>query len=107
MHSPVFSAQGQGGEQLGRAQQAADQQLVDTATQFVDQLLLQAQQEVNNKQMAAGAPQPAQVEPGSPEDEDITTIDGLLKRGTRWQSRARQGARGLVTRLLTTLRLCK
>uniref|UniRef100_A0A1B6LHV1 Uncharacterized protein n=1 Tax=Graphocephala atropunctata TaxID=36148 RepID=A0A1B6LHV1_9HEMI len=106
MHSPVFVAEG--GNYHSHGEKSADQELVDTATLFVDQLLAQAQQEVQNKRLAAEPPQPAKVESEvEVEDEDLTTIDGLLRRGNRWHNRARQGARGLVSRLMTTLRLCK
>ncbi|KAG8273218.1 hypothetical protein J6590_025655 [Homalodisca vitripennis] len=104
MHSPVFVSEG--GNYHSHGEKSADQELVDAATVFVDQLLAQAQQEVQNKRLAAEPPQPAKLE-ADQEDEDLTTIDGLLRRGNRWHNRARQGARGLVSRLLTTLRLCK
>uniref|UniRef100_A0A1B6GXB4 Uncharacterized protein n=1 Tax=Cuerna arida TaxID=1464854 RepID=A0A1B6GXB4_9HEMI len=104
MHSPVFESEG--GNYHTHGEKSADQELVDAATLFVDQLLAQAQQEVQNKRLAAEPPQPAKAETDQ-EDEDLTTIDGLLRRGNRWHNRARQGARGLVSRLLTTLRLCK
>ncbi|XP_054286551.1 uncharacterized protein LOC129002628 [Macrosteles quadrilineatus] len=102
MHSPVFTSD----SGVYHSHNHSDrQEVVDVASQFVDDLLRQAQQEVQNRKMAQGAPQPASVE--LEDEDDITTISGLLKRGNRWHSRARQGARGLVTRLMTTLRLCK
>lgn len=80
-------------------QGTADQEIIDTATIFVNELIEQAQQDVINKKEESLRAAMEQKE----QEDNINSIQGLLRRGERWHSRAR----GLVARLLTSLRICK
>lgn len=82
-----------------RVQRTADQEIIDTATIFVNELIEQAQQDVIKKKEESLRAAMEQKE----QEDNISSIQGFLRRGERWHSRAR----GLVTRLLTSLRICK
>lgn len=82
-----------------RIHRTADQEIIDTATIFVNELIEQAQQDVIKKKEESMR---AAMEEREQED-NLSSIQGLLRRGERWHSRAR----GIVTRLLTSLRICK
>ncbi|XP_014244541.1 uncharacterized protein LOC106663859 [Cimex lectularius] len=68
-------------------------EIYDVANACVDEVILEATQQVQARKESAV----------DPSDGLSGLAAGILKRGTRWQNRART----VVTRILTQLRICK
>lgn len=61
-------------------------EILETATNFVDEVIKEAEEIARKKQGLAG----------EQEQEETTGLAAIIKRGTRWQNRAR----GIVTRIV-------